>query len=119
MNRKTFAILYMLISSIVNIIYTLLVCAIVIVVSMILMKYAFHARAELYGPALSALFILGLVIAFITYSKISMKVIKKYKFDERFSSPAPKKKGTDKAEPKKTVLPSSVVEDEEDEKWKE
>ena len=47
-----------------------------------------------------------------------MKVVKKYKFDERFGRSAPKNKNTAKAEPKKTVLPDSVKEVEEDEKWR-
>lgn len=114
MNRRTFAILYMLISSIVNIIWTLLVCGLVFVISMLLFKYVFHVKPEFYTTSLRGILILGLVVAFVSYSKISMKIIKKYKFDERFANNASKN-----FEVKKTVLPNSVIEEEEDDKWKE
>lgn len=118
MNRGTFAILYMLISSIINIIYTLVVCAIVVVGSLYAMKFLFHPDPKYFGTAVTVFFVIGLLISFITYSKISMKVVKKYKFDERFGRSAPKNNNTAKAEPKKTVLPNSVKEVEEEEKWR-
>lgn len=118
MNRGTFAILYMLISSIINIIYTLVVCAVVVVGSLYAMKFLFHPDPKYFGTALTVFFVIGLLISFVTYSKISMKIVKKYRFDERFGGSAPKKKGSEKPEPKKTVLPSSVAEEEEDEKWR-
>ena len=119
MNKGTFAFLYVIISSIINIVYSLIVGAVVVAISMLMMKHVFHARPEIYPNALSCSFLIGLVIAFFTYSKISMKIIKKYKLEERISKGTSPKKNKSTEEPKKTVIPSSLVEDEEDEKWRE
>lgn len=120
MNRKTFALLYILLSSLANIIFTLFVVAVFMAVALVIAKFGIHAKAESYGTILFSSFTVGLVVSFVLYSKISMKVIKKYKFDERFGSSPKKKNSTvQKVEEKKTVLPSSVLEDKEDSKWAE
>ena len=118
MNRKTFALLYILLSSLANIIFTLFVVAVFMAVALVIAKFGIHAKAESYGTILFSSFTVGLVVSFVLYSKISMKVIKKYKFDERFGS-SPKNSTVQKVEEKKTVLPSSVLEDKEDSKWAE
>lgn len=117
MNRKTFALVYVVVSSVANILFTALVEGVVIGITFLLMKYAFHARPEVYGAAFSSMFIVGLVVSFVLYSKISMKVIKKYKFDEIGKNPSQVNKSDGNAEPRKTVLPASVKESEEDAKW--
>lgn len=120
MNRKTFALLYILLSSLANIVFTVFVVVIFMALALLIAKFGIHAKAESYGTILFSSFTVGLVVSFVLYSKISMKVIKKYKFDERFGSSPKKRKTTVKnVEEKKTVLPSSVLEEEEDSKWSE
>lgn len=123
MNRKTFALVYILVSSLANILFTAIVVGIFVGVSFAVLKFGIHAEPDAYGNAIFGSFSFGLVVSFITYSKISMKIIKKYKLDERYGSRSkPSKKSDSNNEPaveKKTVLPSSVLDADEDDKWKE
>lgn len=122
MTKKTFALVYVLVSSLANILFTAVVVAVFVGISFAVLRFGFHAQPETYGTALFGSFTFGLVVSFIAYSRISMKIIKKYKLDERYGGGRPVKKNSasvSQDEEKKTVLPSSVLEDEEDEKWRE
>ena len=121
MNKKVFYLLYILISSIVNILFTALIIGSLFGICLVFLKFVFHAASfEAYGNALFGSFTIGLVLSFFLYSKITTKIVKKYSLDEFGGSP---KKTKDSFEntvaARKTVLPDSVKEEEEDEKWRE
>ena len=121
MNKKVFYLLYILISSIVNILFTALIIGSLFGICFVFLKFVFHAASfEAYGNALFGSFTIGLVLSFFLYSKITTKIVKKYSLDEKFGgSPKKSKDSSDNTATRKTVLPDSVKEEEEDEKWRE
>lgn len=122
MNRKVFYTLYILVSSIVNIIFTALVIALIFGICFVFLKFVFHAaNFEMYANAMFGSFTIGLVLSFFLYSKITTKIIKKYSLDEKFGASPKKSKVSSEnvIAARKTVLPDSVKEEEEDEKWRE
>ncbi|MGN0729507.1 hypothetical protein [Treponema sp.] len=121
MNRKVFYLLYVLISSAASILFTLFSIGALFGVCFLLLKFVFHAGIEAYANAVFGCFTIGFVLSFFLYSKITTKIIKKYSLYEKFGVRA--KKGGDSPEnsdlANKTVLPDSVKEIQEDEKWRE
>ena len=115
MNRKTFYALFILISSVVNILFTALIIAILFAIFFIVLCIA-KAPSQMYANALFASFTIGLVVSFFLYSKITMKVVKKYKLDERYGSPPKKVKPKNKEiAATKTNLVNSGLQNKEDE----
>lgn len=122
MNKKVFYLLYILISSVVNILFTALIIGSLFGICFVFLKFVFHATSfEAYGNALFGSFTIGLVLSFFLYSKITTKIVKKYSLDEKFGGSPKKSKDFSEnvAAARKTVLPNSVKEEEEDEKWRE
>ena len=89
MNRKVFYALFILISSVVNILFTALIIAALFAIFFVVLHIT-KAPSQMYANALFASFTIGLVFSFFLYSKITTKVIKKYKLDQRYGNP-PKK----------------------------
>lgn len=124
MNKTGFALLYLLASSILNILFTAAVIGALFGISFAVLHFIVHAEPEAYATALFASFTVGLVLSFFLYSKITVKIVKRYRLDEKFGGTSKKNQRSlnqaayeDNA--KKTVLPASALEDEEDEKWRE
>lgn len=118
MNKKVFALLYLVISSILNVLFTGVVIGVICAVVLLFMRFVFHPSQDAYATAIFGCFTVGLVLSFFLFSKITTKVVKKYRFDERFGG---EKKSMQKenSDERKTVLPESALERDEDEKWKE
>ncbi len=120
MNRGIFYILYLIVSSIVNIVFTALIIILLSALSFITLRFLFHASsASTYSTALFGSFTIGLLLGVFFFSKITNKIIQKYHLDERFGGKPKKKLAFDETQEKKTVMPSSALEDEEDDRWKE
>ena len=80
MNKKTFTVIYVLISSVLNIITLLLTMLIFIAGSTALLKFAFKLPEEhqAYRIAILVSLIAGVVVSFILNQKIATKVITKF-----------------------------------------
>lgn len=126
MNKKNFTLLFLFVSTIINVIFTILVIGILLVGSSLLLRYVFHTEdPNVIMADWMVCFIGGMILSLYIYSKISDKVVVKYKLadkiDDRltgrrfshFSENANKEQ-----EKPKTVMPKSVLPDE-DENWKE
>ena len=67
MNKKVFYLLYILISSIVNILFTALIIGSLFGICLVFLKFVFHAASfEAYGNALFGSFTIGLVLSFFS-----------------------------------------------------
>lgn len=120
MNKAQYSILYVLISSILNILFTAIVISVLGALSFVILYYIVHAKSEHYAVAFFGSFTAGLALSFFLYTKISSKLIQKLKIAEKFESFENKNKTTmNDEEPKQTVMPDSVLEYAEDEKWRE
>lgn len=134
MNKKLFTLIFVVISTLANIIWTLLLIAAIYAIAFCTMKYGIKLEAghQAYGMSLLFSFVAGLVVSFITYTKIQTKVITSFNFENKFEDAWLKKKEMNTSsnvaasensteETKTTVLPSSVLptdeEKEEQEKW--
>ena len=121
MNRKTFYVLFILASSVANIFFTALIIAALFAIFFIVL-YIAKAPSQMYANALFASFTIGLVLSFFLYSKLTMKIVKKHKLDERYGNP-PQKTKTTRANTKgikgtdgRTNLPHPALENTEVEK---
>ena len=115
MNRKTFYVLFILISTVANIFFTALIIAGLFAIFFVVLRIA-KAPSQMYANALFASFTIGLVVSFFLYSKITVKIIKKHKLDERYGTPPKKTKPKNKEIATiKTNLVSSGLENKEDE----
>ncbi len=118
MNRVTFGIIFFIASIIANILFAAVVLGLVTALCWLF----FHNNPQNFGQNLYMALPIGLVASFLIFSRIQMKIVKKYNLD-RFGAKTEKKKpagsGEEVAAPRQTVLPDSVKEDEVDEKWRE
>ncbi|MBP3366359.1 MAG: hypothetical protein J6K96_05120 [Treponema sp.] len=121
MNKTAFALLYLLASSILNILFTAAIIGALFGTSFVVLRFIVHAGQETYATALFGSFTVGLVLSFFLYSKITVKIVKRYRLDEKFGGSKKKhpQSPVEIASESSTVLPPSALEDEEDEKWKE
>ena len=131
MNKKGFTLLFILVSTIANVLLTLL-CIALLAVTFIGVLKAFHIEAgsSAYGTALVVSFLEGLIISFFLYTKVSTLIIKKFNMTEKFedkwldhSRSRSENGSSSKEKPRQTKMPSSVLptdeEKEEKEKWGE
>ncbi len=103
-----------------NIIFTALVIGILFGISFVILRFIVHStNPAAYSNVIFGSFTVGLILSFLLYSKLTTKVIKKYGFDEKYGSPKNTSNKEKETTTKKTNLPSSVLEDEEDSKWQE
>lgn len=112
MNKKIgFSVFYVLVSTMLNLLFTLVVIVALTALSFGVIKLV-HAPASFYGTAFMISFMAGIVIGFIAYTKISARIIEKYNLASKF--PDGKKKPRQQAEAntipeeKKFVMPDSV-----------
>lgn len=90
MNRKAFYALFILISSAINILFTALIIASLFAIFAVVLHIA-KSSPQMYANALFASFTIGIVLSFFLYSKITMKIVKKHKLDERYGNTTFKK----------------------------
>lgn len=119
MNRVTFGIIFFIVSIIANLLFAALVLGLVTGLCWLF----FHNNPQVFGQNLYMALPIGLVASFLIFSRIQMKIVKKYNLD-RFGAKTEKKKpavasGEERPAPRQTVLPDSVKEDEVDDKWRE
>lgn len=129
MNKKGFTLLFILVSTIANVLLTLL-CIALLAITFIGILKVFHVEAgsSAYGTALVVSFLVGLIISFFLYTKVSTLIIKKFnmteKFEDKWLDHSRSENGSSsKEKPRQTKMPSSVLptdeEKEEKEKWGE
>ena len=137
MNKKAFTVLFVVLSTLANIVLTLGLIFLFAVGGVLILKYFVKVDSgDYYTITAMVAIILGLLLSFFIYSKVSMKLIQKFgnehKFEDswfrrrggRYTKPA---SSSDEAETQedntehKTKMPSSVLPTEEEkaeqEKW--
>lgn len=114
MNKKLYTGIFVIIATILNLIFTLAVIIATIALGTLALRFVFKVPegSQVYGYVVLVAMILGIVIAFIVYTKVITKMIKKYNMDDKFEDNWFGKKKTDKdgktVLPKKTNMPDSV-----------
>mgnify|MGYP006988865727 CR=1 FL=1 len=80
MNKKTFTALFILISTLANLLLNFLVIALLAVISCSVLGHVLHVQnGGVYAFTLLACFVTGLLISFIIYTRLSNKIIIKFK----------------------------------------
>lgn len=122
MNKKSFTLLYLVISTAANILLTVLVITALVLGSFALLRFVFHVESSsIFSAALMVCLVGGLLLSFFLYNKISAAVIRHFGFEDKFDDSmfkirtganAEKKR---EAKPRKqTNMPSSVLDDSEE-----
>ena len=146
MNKKLYTLLFILVSTIINVLATIIIIAGLCSIDVLIMRklLKIEAGTNAFGSSLMVCFVLGLALSFFFYTRISTKIIKKFHMDKKFedkwldhSGPRQgfrRKKAAKEEEgytysedsdgsTRKTKLPSSVLpseeEKEEAERWGE
>lgn len=129
MTKKAFTILFVLVATIVNIVMTLAVIILLAVVSTLLIRVVLRIeRPDVLLLTWMVCFIGGLILDMVLYSKLCDKVIEKFKLAEKLDPrllrrrsgfPASSRQTKSQPEKPKTVLPKSVLPDEEEDHWGE
>lgn len=124
MNKRNFTLLFLLISTLVNIIFTVSIITILLVGTSLLLRYVIHINdANIIVADWMFCFIGGMILSLFLYAKISDKIVKKYKIadklDERlsgrrFSHLSSRSQQQKEEEKPKTVMPKSVLPDEDE-----
>ena len=128
MNKKLYTILFILITTVINVLLTVLIIAALIAGALSVMKFGMKLPADhsSYGTVLLLCFVAGMIISFFVYTKLSTKIILKFgmdkKFEDKWFSKGSKSSADGKTEEvKKTNMPSSVLPSEEEQevedKW--
>lgn len=125
MNKKLNTVLFILISTIVNIVVLLLLIAILIVLSTLVISKVFKAgdNANVVILTYTLCFVVAMVANMMLSAKVSSWVIKHFnlenKLDTRPSKGTKKQSSSSesKEEKKKTVLPDSVLMKEDEDPW--
>lgn len=123
MNKNLYTFLFTIISTILNIIAALILIAVLGGLSYVVMNFMLHIESpETYVIVWVFCFLIGMVANMFIFTKISNIVVQKFhiaeKLDSRFVSRSfNSNTETTSAEPqkRKTVLPDSVLDDDEDE----
>lgn len=122
MTKKTFTLLYLLLSTLANILLTMLVITLLGVVSFVVLRFVFHvSNSSVFAADLMICLVGGFVLSFLFFNKLSAFVIQKAgwenKFDEslfRFRMPNGVQKKTEETPKRKTNMPSSVLEEDDE-----
>ncbi|MCR5217614.1 hypothetical protein [Treponema sp.] len=127
MNKKLYTGIFVLIATVLNLIFTLLVIIASITLGTLFLRYVLKLpdSSQVYGYVVLGSMIFGIVLAFIVYTKVTTKLIQKYNMDDKFEDNWFGRKKTDKngkpAAPRKTNMPDSVKLSDEElaerEKW--
>lgn len=130
MNRGIFSLLFIVISSVGNILFTIACMVLMFLLSNLVLRGIVHLPLghKIYSYAFVGSFVVGLVGGFMGWTKISAMIIRKYDFDVKFDnqwngSKQKKKAKAAEEERRQTVLPSSVLDSDEEraerDKWGE
>ncbi len=129
MDKKKFTLLFLFVSTIANIVFTVAIITVLLVGTSLLLRYVIQVHdANVIVADWMFCFIAGMILSLFLYAKISDKIVKKYKLadklDERLSgrrfSHLSSQAQKQKEEKPKSVMPKSVLPDEEeDERWQE
>ncbi len=129
MNKKSFTLLFLFISTIANIIFTIVIIAAMLLITSLTLTYIIKIKdPNIIVADWMLCFIGGMILSLFLYAKISDKIVKKYnladKLDERlsgrrFSHLSSRTQKEKEPEKPKTVMPKSVLPDEEDDHWGE
>ena len=126
MNKNTFTVLFTLVSTIINIILTVATIALLALVFVFACKMLGCNNGNVVYMGLLVCFVLGMFLNFYFFSKLTVWAVKKFNIapklnstfvarqlpeGAKFASQLPQEKK------KKTVMPQSVLEPEEEEKW--
>ena len=85
MDKKTFTALFILLSTLANLLLNLAVIVALCVISCTVLGKVLHVHdGTVYALALLICFIAGLFISFIIYTRVSNKIIIKYKLEQKF-----------------------------------
>ncbi|MBP5747091.1 MAG: hypothetical protein J6W63_01865 [Treponema sp.] len=125
MTKSTFTILFTLVSTIINIILTVATIAILAVAFLFTCKMIGCKNGNVVYMGLLVCFVVGVFLNFYLFSKLTVWAVKKFNLAPKLSSsfvarqlPNGAKFTSQVSEPKKkTVMPKSVLESEEEEKW--
>ena len=126
MNKNTFTILFTLVSTVINIILTVATIALLAVIFMFACKMLGCKDGNVIYMGLLVCFIVGMFLNFYFFSKLTVWAVKKFNLAPKLSSnfvahqlPGGAKfaKELPQEEKKKTVMPQSVLEPDEEEKW--
>ncbi len=107
MDKKTFTVLFTIVSSIANIIFTLLVIFILLVLSTLVLVKGLKIEGEIVMVAWMICFIAGMIISMFGFTKLTSLVIQKFHLEDKLSKN--RNPNAQKKERPKTVMPDSVL----------
>ncbi len=126
MTKKNFSLLFLLAATLVNIAMTLVIIVTLIVLAMMVIKYLVGLDGQNAAAAISitctVCFIGGIVLDMFLYAKLMDLVITRFHLEDKLDPRMLGKRGAalaakEKASKPKTVLPKSVLGDEEEDTW--
>ncbi|MBQ3799526.1 MAG: hypothetical protein II837_04430 [Treponema sp.] len=126
MTKKNFSLLFLLAATAVNILMTLVIIIGLIVIAMMVIKYLVGLEGQNAAAAISitctVCFIAGIVLDMFLYAKLMDLVITRFHLEDKLDPRMLGKRGAalaakEKASKPKTVLPKSVLGDEEEDTW--
>ena len=117
MNKKTFTVLFTLVSTVANVLLTLLTILVLLLLSTVILVRLLHQEGEVVMIAWMVCFIAGMVISMFGFARLTSLVIAKFHLEDKLEPHLLKKKAATNrgADGKpKTVLPDSVLPKEDD-----
>lgn len=123
MNKKSFTILFILIATVLNIVMTIVIIVALILLSMLVIRVLLKVQDP--GIAMIAwmfCFLGGIILDMFVYSKVVNHIIIRFKLEDKLDPRLMGKRGAamvakEKENKPKTVLPKSVLGDEEPDTW--
>ena len=123
MTKKHFSLLFLLIATVLNIVMTIVIIVALIVLAMLLIRVILHIEDPMVAMiAWMVCFIGGIILDMFVYSKLMNSVITRFKLDDKLDPRLLGKRGAaaaakEKASKPKTVLPKSVLGDNDEDTW--
>jgi len=123
MTKKNFSLLFLLIATVLNIVTTIVIIVALIVLSMLIIRGLLHIEDPLVAMiAWMVCFIGGIVLDMFAYSKLMNYSITRFKLEDKLDPRMLGKRGAaaaakEKASKPKTVMPKSVLGNEEEDTW--
>lgn len=123
MNKKHFSLLFLLVATVLNIVMTIVIIVALIVLAMLLIRVILHIDNPMVAMiAWMVCFIGGIILDMFVYSKLMNYAITRFKLEDKLDPRMLGKRGAaaaakEKASKPKTVLPKSVLGDNDEDTW--
>ena len=123
MTKKHFSLLFLLIATVLNIVMTIVIIVALIVLAMLLIRVILRIDSPMVAMvAWMVCFIGGIVLDMFVYSKLMNYAITRFKLEDKLDPRMLGKRGAaaaakEKASKPKTVLPKSVLGDNDEDTW--